>query len=213
MSKIRIHAFTISADGYGAGPDQNRDNPLGRGGVTLHEWMTRTRTFARMQGEPNGETGDEDNIVARGFADIGAWIMGRNMFGPQRGEWTDKNWRGWWGDEPPYQTDVFVLTHHPRDAIPMSGGTTFHFVTDGIHAALERATAAANGKGIRIGGGVNVIRQFLRAGLVDEMHFAISPVVLGSGEHLLLGIDLSALGYKQVEHLGTANALHIFMTR
>ena len=177
------------------GPEQSLDNPLGVGGEALHEWVFPTRTFQKLYGQESGTTGIDDDYAARGFAGIGAWIMGRNMFGPVRGEWPDANWKGWWGDNPPYHCDVFVLTHHPRDPISMEGGTTFHFVTDGIHAALERAMRAANGRDVRLGGGVGTIRDYLQAGLIDEMHLAVSPVFLGSGENLFAGLDLPKLGY------------------
>ena len=211
--RLRVHTFSISIDGYGAGADQSLEEPLGRGGEALHEWFVGTRTFRRMTGEGGGETGIDDDLAARGFENIGAWILGRNMFGPVRGAWPDDSWRGWWGDEPPYHTDVFVLTHHERTSVAMKGGTTFHFVTGGIHAALDRATRAAGGKDVRLGGGVATIRQYLLAGLVDEMHFAIAPVVLGRGEHLFAGIDLVALGYAVTEHVATANATHVVLTR
>ena len=187
--------------------------PLGRGGEALHDWMTRTRTFKREIGEEGGDTGFEDDLTARGFAGIGAWILGRNMFGPVRGDWPDDSWKGWWGDEPPYHSDVFVLTHHARRPIAMKGGTTFHFVTDGIRAALDRARTAAREKDVRLGGGVSTIRQYLDARLVDEMHFAISPILLGSGEHLLSGIDLTALGYAVVKTESTPRATHVFIAR
>jgi len=213
MAKLRVHGFSISLDGYGAGPGQDRDNPLGAGGVALHEWGHATRTFRQMFGQDGGTTGVDDDFAARGFADIGAWILGRNMFGPVRGPWPDDNWKGWWGDNPPYHCPVFVLTNHARASIAMNGGTTFHFITDGIHAALERATEAASGRDIRLGGGVATIRQYLRAGLIDEMHLAISPVLLGSGEHLLAGIDAPKLGYQCTEHVPTASATHVILTR
>ena len=213
MSKLRVHGFAISLDGYGAGPDQNLDNPLGAGGVALHEWAFATRTFRQMFGGDGGTTGIDDDFAARGFADIGAWIMGRNMFGPIRGPWPDEAWKGWWGDNPPYHTPVFVLTRHPRASITMAGGTTFHFVTDGIHAALKRATEAADGRDIRLGGGVATIRQYLRAGLVDEMHLAIAPILLGSGEHLFADLDAVELGYRCSEHVSTPNATHVVLTR
>jgi dihydrofolate reductase len=187
MPKLRVQSFTMSLDGYGAGPNQDLDNPLGVGGVALHEWAFATRTFRQMFGSEGGTSGIDDDFAARGFDNIGAWIMGRNMFGPIRGPWPDGAWKGWWGDNPPYHCPVFVLTRHPRAPITMDGGTTFHFVTDGIHAALERAAEAAEGRDIRLGGGVATIQQYLRAGLVDEMHLAISPILLGSGEHLFAG--------------------------
>jgi dihydrofolate reductase len=211
--KLRVHGFAISIDGYGAGPRQDRDNPLGIGGVALHEWAFATRTFRQMFGEEGGTTGIDDEFAARGFRNVGAWIMGRNMFGPVRGAWPDDSWKGWWGDDPPYHVPVFVLTHHPREPIFMEGGTIFHFVTDSIEAVLARATEVADGKDIRLGGGVSTIRQYLRAGLVDEMHLAISPVLLGTGEHLLAGLDLSKLGYERSEHVPTENVTHIVLAR
>jgi len=211
--RLRVHTFSISLDGYAAGPDQSETDPLGRGGEGLHEWLIPTRTFHRMTGQDGGETGIDDDFVARGFENIGAWILGRNMFAPIRGDWPDDSWKGWWGDDPPYHTDVFVLTHHERAPIEMKGGTTFRFVTDGIHAALERAAAAAKGKDVRIGGGAGTIRQYLQARLIDELHIAISPVVLGSGEHLFAGIDLVTLGYAPTEHVATKGATHFVLKR
>lgn len=213
MSKLRVHCFAISLDGYGAGPGQGLDNPLGSGGEALHNWMVSTRTFRKMYGDGDGETGVDDDFTARGFENIGAWILGRNMFGPIRGSWPDDAWNGWWGDNPPYHTPVFVLTRHPRPSVAMDGGTTFHFVTEGIHAALERAREAADGKDVRLGGGVATIRQYLQARLVDEMHFAISPVFLGSGEHLFVGIDTLALGYECTKHVTTPNATHVILAK
>ena len=213
MTKLRVHCFSISLDGYGAGSNQNIDNPLGVGGVALHEWAFATRTFQKMFGNEGGATGLDDDFAARGFSNIGAWIIGRNMFGPIRGEWPDDNWKGWWGDSPPYHVPVFVLSHHARASIPMAGGTTFHFVTDGIQAALARAQEAANGQDIRLGGGVATIQQYLRARLIDEMHLAIAPTLLGSGEHLFAGLDAAALGYQCSQHVSSANATHVFLTR
>jgi len=213
MSKLRVQSFSISIDGFGAGPDQDLANPLGAGGLALHQWFFATRTFKKMHGGDGGTTGIDDDFAARGFTNIGAWILGRNMFGPVRGPWPDDTWKGWWGPNPPYHVPVFVLTNHPRPSIAMDGGTVFHFVTDGIHAALARATEAAHGQDIRLGGGVATIRQYLQAGLIDEMRLAISPVLLGSGEHLLGGIDAAKLGYQCTEHVGTANATHIVLTR
>jgi len=209
MAKLRVHGFSLSLDGYGAGPKQDIENPLGVGGRALHEWAFATRTFRRMFGAEGGSTGVDDEFAARGFANIGAWILGRNMFGPVRGPWPDGNWKGWWGDDPPYHVPVFVLTKHPRPPLAMSGGTTFYFVTDGIHAALASAVAAAETRDVRVGGGVATIRQYLQAGLVDEMHLAIAPVLLGSGEHLLAGIDAATLGYHCIEHVPTPNATHV----
>jgi dihydrofolate reductase len=214
MPRVRVHAFSISVDGYGAGPGQDLDHPLGVGGPALHEWAFATRTFQRMFGNSGGgSTGIDDDFAARGFVDVGAWIIGRNMFGPVRGPWPDDTWRGWWGDDPPYHTPVFVLTSHARAPIEMEGGTTFHFVTDGIRAALEQAMAAANGKDVRVGGGVATIRQYLRAGLIDEMHLALAPVLLGSGERLFADLDLPRLGYRCTEHVATPSATHIVIRR
>jgi len=203
----------MSIDGYGAGPAQDLANPLGVGGPALHEWAFATRTFHRMLGTEGGSTGIDDEFAARGFADIGAFILGRNMFGPIRGPWADGNWKGWWGDNPPFCVPVFVLTHHPRASIDMQGGTTFHFVTDGIRTALQRAKAAAGSKDVRIGGGADTIRQYLRAGLIDELHLAIAPVLLGAGEQLLGGIDAPKLGYECTRHAASPNATHVVLTK
>jgi len=213
MSKVRVHCFSLSIDGYGAGPEQSLENPLGVGGVALHEWMRTTRTFQQMFGADGGTTGIDDDFAARGLAGVGAWILGRNMFGPVRGAWPDDHWKGWWGANPPYHTPVFVLTQHPRPSIEMDGGTTFHFVTDGIHAALDRARSAADGLDVRLGGGVSTIRQYLQAGLVHEMHLAIAPVLLGAGEPLLAGLDLPRLGYRRTEHVLTSSAMHVVLTK
>lgn len=213
MSKLRVSCFTISLDGYGAGPRQDRDHPLGDGGEALHRWFVPTQSFQSMHGGEGGTTGVDDDFARRGMDNLGAWILGRNMFGPIRGPWTDDEWKGWWGDEPPYHVPVFVLTHHARKPLEMAGGTTFHFVTEGAEAALARAKEAAGAKDIRIGGGAETIRQYLRAGLVDDMHLAISPILLGSGEHLLTGIDLPALGYKVTEHVHSDAATHVVLTR
>jgi dihydrofolate reductase len=213
MPKVRVHAFSLSLDGYGAGPDQNLANPLGVGGVGLHEWVFATRTFKQMFGSDGGSTGADDEFAARGFQNIGAWIIGRNMFGPVRGQWPDDSWKGWWGENPPYHTRVFVLTHHARKPIVMAGGTTFHFVTDGIQAALQRATDAAKDQDVRLGGGVATIQQYLRAGLVDEIHVAVAPVLLGSGENLFAGIDMPKLGYSVTRHVPTAMATHVVLSK
>jgi len=201
----------MSIDGYGAGPDQSLENPLGVSGLALHEWAFKTRTFHAMVGKEGGTPGVDDDFVARGFDNIGAWIIGRNMFGPVRGPWPDDAWKGWWGEDPPYHTPVFVLTRHARSSLAMSGGTTFHFVIDGIDNALTRAAEASEGKDIRLGGGVATIRAYLRAGLVDEMHLAYAPVLLGSGECLLAGMNLLALGYHINAHITTANSLHVLI--
>ena len=196
MSKVRVASFSISVDGYGAGPDQSLENPLGRGGEALHDWLTPTRTFKQVEGEEGGTTGIDEGFAAMGFDDVGAWILGRNMFGPVRGEWPDDSWRGWWGGNPPFHVPTFVLTHHERAPIEMEGGTVFHFVTGGIEEALERAREAAGDKDVRIGGGASTIRQYLKARLIDEMHIAIAPVLLGGGELLFEGVDLVKLGYE-----------------
>jgi len=212
--RVRVESFTISLDGYGAGPRQDIDNPLGVGGTELHQWAFPTRTFQKtLFGADGGTTGVDDDFAARGFDNIGAWILGRNMFGPIRGAWPDMSWRGWWGDSPPYHVPVFVLTHYPRPSLQMEGNTTFHFVTGGIHDALEQAVRAANGRDVRIGGGHHTIQQYLRAGLIDEMHVAIAPVLLGSGERLFEGVDMRALDYECVQHVSTERATHVVLRR
>jgi dihydrofolate reductase len=213
MAKVRVHAFGISIDGYGAGPGQDLEHPMGVGGMALHEWVFPTRFFQQMIGKEGGATGVDDDFATQGFENIGAWILGRNMFGPVRGPWPDENWKGWWGENPPYHCQVFVLTHHARAPITMEGGTTFHFVTQGIQAALQRATAAANEKDVRIGGGAATIQQFLRAGLVDYMHLAVAPVLLGSGEQLFGNLDLPQLGYRCTERVCTPKATHVILTK
>jgi dihydrofolate reductase len=220
MSKLRVNAFSISVDGYGAGHSQSLNDPLGVGGNALHEWFVGTRAFQKTHGELAEEsTGDQaasmgadEDFATRSMENLGAWIMGRNMFGPMRGAWTDDSWKGWWGSNPPYHVPVFVLTHHARAPITMDGGTTFHFVSDGIHDALKRATEVAQGKDIRLGGGVATVREYLSASLIDEIHLAISPVLLGRGEHLLAGIDAVSLGYKCTEHVA-GQAMHVVLTK
>jgi dihydrofolate reductase len=213
MARVRVESFSISIDGYGAGPSQDLENPLGVGGMALHQWAFATRTFNRVHGGDGGATGIDNGFAARGFENIGAWILGRNMFGPSRGPWPDDAWRGWWGDEPPYHCPVFVLSHHPRAPIAMAGGTTFHFVTGGIHTALEQAKGTARGQDIRIGGGVATVRQYLQARLIDRLHLAIAPVLLGSGENLWAGIDAPALGYRVTELVAGELASHLVMDR
>ena len=213
MSKLRVACFAVSLDGYGAGPRQDLQNPLGVGGTALHQWFFPTRTFRAMHGGGEGTTGLDDDYARRGIENLGAWILGRNMFGPIRGDWPDDAWKGWWGENPPYHVPVFVLTHHPRKSIEMAGGTTFHFVTEGADAALRLAREAAGTKDVRIGGGVQTVRQYVRAGHVDEMHLVISPVLLGSGEHLLSGLDLPALGYRVTEHASSESATHVVLAR
>ncbi len=215
MSRLRVESFTISLDGFGAGPDQDIHNPLGVGGTSLHGWAISTRTFQKavFKSEGGATEGIDEEYAARGFRNIGAWIMGRNMFGPVRGPWPDESWRGWWGENPVYHAPVFVLTHHPRAPLVMEGGTTFHFITDGVAAALARAREAAQGKDVRLGGGVNVIQQYLRLRLIDEMHVAISPVLLSDGERLFDGINLPALGYACTKHEASPLATHVVLTR
>lgn len=214
MTRVRVESFTISLDGYGAGPNQDINNPLGVGGTDLHQWLFPTRTLQRtLFGKGGGTSGVDDDFAARGFENVGAWILGRNMFSPIRGPWPDMSWKGWWGDNPPYHVPVFVLTHHARQSIQMEGNTTFHFVTGGIVEALDRARDAAGDKDVRIGGGANTIQQYLRAGLIDEMHFAISPVLLGSGERLFEGVDLRASGYNCVQHIASEKATHVVLRR
>ena len=212
MTRVRVASFTISLDGYGAGPHQSIDDPLGLGGTDLHRWLFPTRTFQRnLFGKDGGTTGVDDDFAARGFENLGAWVLGRNMFSPTRGAWADMNWKGWWGDTPPYHVPVFILTHHARPSIEMDGGTTFHFVTEGIRVALDRAREAAGERDVRIGGGANTIQQYLRERLIDELHIAISPVLLGSGERLFEGVDLRALGYECVEFVASEKATHVVL--
>ncbi len=214
MTQLKVKAFAVSIDGYGAGPRQSREHPLGVGGESLHEWFFPTRTFKEMLGGgEGGSSGVDDDFARRSFDNMGAWIMGRNMFGPVRGAWPDDEWKGWWGNNPPYHVPVFVLTHHPRASITMEGGTVFHFVTGGIHEALKQAREAAQGRDVRVGGGVATVRQYLQAGLLDEMHLAISPTLLGSGEALLTGIDLLQHGFRVTEHVASPHASHVVLTK
>jgi dihydrofolate reductase len=213
MTQVRVESFAVSLDGYGAGPNQDINNPLGVGGTDLHQWFIPTRTFQRTHGAGDGTTGLDDDFAARGLRNIGAWILGRNMFGPIRGPWPDSNWKGWWGDNPPYHVPVFVLTHHARAPVEMEGDTTFHFVTGGIHEALDRARKAANGMDVRIGGGANVIRQYLREALIDELHVAIAPILLGRGEPLFAGVDLRTPGYECVQFAASEKATHVVLRR
>ncbi|MDP9065433.1 MAG: dihydrofolate reductase family protein [Pseudomonadota bacterium] len=213
MSKVKVAAFAVSLDGFGAGPNQSLENPLGVRGTELHKWFFKTKIFQRMHGDGDGVEGVDNTFGERSFENIGAWIMGRNMFGPIRGPWANSEWRGWWGDEPPYHTPVFVLTHHPREPLEMEGATTFYFVGDGIESALTKAREAAKGKDIRIGGGVRIVREYLSAGLIDELHLAYSPVYLGSGENLFSGIDMHKLGFYVTEKVDTADATHIVLSK
>jgi dihydrofolate reductase len=213
VSRLCVRSFALSIDGYGAGPRQDLQNPIGVRGTELMEWFFQTRAWRSMHRQEGGESGIDNTLAEQGFEGIGAWILGRNMFGPVRGPWPDGSWKGWWGEEPPYHTPVFVLTHHPRPPLKMAGGTEFHFVTTGIHAALEQALAAAGGRDVRIGGGVSTIRQYLQAGLIDELHLALRPVLLGSGEHLLHDLDLRALGYECTKSIAGERATHLFLRR
>ena len=213
MSKVKVAAFSVSLDGFGAGPNQSLENPLGVRGTELHKWFFRTKVFQKMHGGVDGIEGVDNSFGERSFENVGAWIMGRNMFGPLRGPWSNNEWRGWWGENPPYHTSVFVLTHHKREPLEMEGGTTFYFITDGIESALKKAQEAAKGKDIRIGGGVHVIREYLKAGRIDELHLAYSPVFLGSGENLFSGIDMHKLGFAVTEKADTANATHIILSK
>ena len=205
MSKVKVAAFSLSLDGFGAGPSQGLQNPLGVRGEELHSWLIDTDVFKKMQGEGKGMHGVDNDFAAQSMDNVGAWILGRNMFGPVRGPWRDESWKGWWGDDPPYHTPVFVLTHHARAPLTMDGGTTFYFVTDGIDAALKK------GKDVRIGGGVATIRQYLRAGLIDEMHLALSPVFLGEGEHLFAGLNFHALGFTLIKTVAGEKASHVLI--
>jgi dihydrofolate reductase len=210
---VRVACFAVSVDGFGAGPEQSLEHPLGVGGLGLHEWAFATRHFRAMFGQDGGETGIDDAFAARGFANVGAWILGRHMFSPSRGPWPDDGWRGWWGDEPPYHCPVFVLTSHARAPLEMKGGTTFHFVTEGFEAALERAQAAAPGRDVRVGGGVATVREALRSGRLDEIHLVVAPTLLGRGEALFAGLDLPALGWRRTEQAAGERALHVVLQR
>jgi dihydrofolate reductase len=213
MQKLRVNNFSISIDGFGAGPGQDLENPLGKNGMGLHQWFFPTDAFQQMVGGQPGETGIDNDFASRGLNKVGATIMGRNMFGPVRGNWPDDKWKGWWGENPPFHCPVFILTNHARKPIEMEGGTTFHFVTDGIHAALQQAKEAANEMDIRLGGGVNTIRQYLKEALIDEIHIAITPVILGTGERLLEGIDLVGLGYKCIQHIQSSTVMHVIIAK
>ena len=213
MSKLRVLSFAVSLDGFSAGVDQSLDHPLGVRGPELMEWFFPTRMFQRMYGSGEGETGIDNGFAERGFDNLGAWILGRNMFGPVRGPWPDQSWRGWWGEEPPYRVPVFVLTHHARAPLQMAGGTTFHFVTGGIHEALERAREAAGDRDIRLGGGAATVREYLQAGLIDDLHLALRPLLLGRGEALFVGLDLDALGYECIGMQPGERAVHMFLRK
>jgi dihydrofolate reductase len=214
MAKVRVAAFGVSLDGYGAGPNQSLENPLGVGFPEVMGWFFPTRVFKAMHGDPGaGEVGVDNTMAEKSFENVGAWILGRNMFGPVRGPWPDENWKGWWGEEPPYHCQAFVLTHHARATLRMKGGTDFHFVTDGIHAALERARQAAAGRDVRIGGGVSTVRQYLQARLIDELHLAQRPVLLGRGENLFAGLDLPGLGYQCTDRIAGERATHLILRR
>jgi len=213
LTKVRVAGFSVSIDGFAAGPEQSLANPLGKSGPELFQWLFPTRTFRAMVGEDGGTTGLDDQYAQRSMAGFGAFVLGRNMFGPIRGAWPDQSWKGWWGDNPPYHAPTYILTHHPRPSIELEGGTTFHFVTDGIESALRQARAAAGEKDVKIGGGVDTVRQYLRAGLIDDMHLALAPVVLGQGEALFAGLDLRELGFRVVERAATDAATHLVLAR
>jgi dihydrofolate reductase len=213
MSRVRVLSFAMSIDGYSAGPNQDLEHPVGVNGPELFDWFFQTRVWREMHHLDGGDTGTDNDVAAKGFENVGAWILGRNMFGPVRGPWPDDSWKGWWGEEPPYHVPVFVLTHHARPALTMKGGTVFHFVTGGIHAALDRAKASAGRHDVRVGGGVATIRQFLQERLVDDLHLALRPVLLGAGENLLAGLDARALGYDCERMLPGERALHVFLRR
>jgi dihydrofolate reductase len=213
MPKVRAAGFSVSIDGFGAGPWQSLEHPLGERGLELHEWAFATRTFQTMFGKEGGSEGVDNDFAQRAMDGFGAFILGRNMFGPIRGPWTDDEWKGWWGPNPPYHAPTFVLTHHPRKSIEMEGGTTFHFITEGIETALHRAKASAGARDVKIGGGVSTLRQYLMAGLVDELHFAVSPVVLGQGEAVFAGLDLPSLGYRVIERASTESAMHVVLAK
>ena len=213
MSKVKVSAFSVSLDGFGAGTDQSKENPLGKKGEELHNWVFPTRMFQNLYGKGEGTEGTDNDFAERSFDNLGAWIMGRNMFGPIRGDWPNNDWKGWWGENPPYRVPVYVLTHHPRETLTMKGGTVFHFVTDGIESALDKARKAANGKDIRIGGGVSTVQQYLKAGHIDEMHLAVSPVFLGAGENLFTGIDLPELGFREMTTTYGKGAVHVILKK
>ena len=213
MAKVRVAGFSVSLDGYGAGPEQSIENPLGKRGMELHEWAFGTKTFRKMTGKAGGSDGVDEGYAARSMTGFGAFILGRNMFGPVRGAWLDESWKGWWGDNPPYHTPVFVLTHYARAPIEMEGGTVFRFVSEGIEAALDQAKAVAGNLDVKIGGGVSTVRQYLQAGLIDELHFAIAPVVLGRGEAIFYGVDMPGLGFRVTEHAATGQATHVVLSR
>lgn len=213
MSKVRVAAFSVSLDGFGAGPHQSLENPLGVRGTELHNWFFKTKVFQSMYGDGNGVEDVDNSFAERSFENVGAWILGRNMFGPVRGPWLNDEWRGWWGENPSYHAPVFILTHHKREPLVMEGGTTFYFITDGIESALQKAKEAAKGKDVRIGGGVQTVRQYLQAGLIDELHLVYSPIYLGTGESLLAGIDMPKLGFSVTEKVNTENATHVILSK
>lgn len=213
MNRVRVAGFSLSLDGFGAGPDQSLEDPLGKRGMELHRWFFGTKTFRAMRGQDGGSDGIDEDFARRSMEGFGAFILGRNMFGPVRGDWPNEEWKGWWGDNPPYHAPTFVLTHHPRDPLVMAGGTTFHFVTEGIDAALEQARTAAGDRDVKIGGGVSTVRQYLEAGAIDDLHFAVAPVVLGRGEALFAGIDLPSLGYTVTDHARSGFAMHVVLSK
>jgi dihydrofolate reductase len=213
VTRFRVSAFGLSVDGFGAGVEQTVDNPMGVGGLAMHQWAFETKTFRQMHGKEGGGTGVDEEFAARSFENVGAWILGRNMFGPLRGSWGDESWKGWWGDTPPYHVPVFVLTHYERPPLEMNGGTTFYFVTDGIEDAAKQAAVAAGGKDVRVGGGVSTIQQYLRAGVIDEMHLVVSPVLLGSGEKFFGNLDMVKLGFRVTQHVMSERVMHLVMEK
>ncbi|HEX3117570.1 MAG TPA: dihydrofolate reductase family protein [Candidatus Acidoferrum sp.] len=213
MTRFRVNAFGISVDGFGAGAEQSLDNPMGVGGLAMHGWAFETKTFRAMHGGEGGGTGTDDEFAVRSFENVGAWILGRNMFGPVRGSWGDESWKGWWGDEPPYHVPVFVLTHYERPPLKMKGGTTFYFVTEGIEDAAKRAAEAAGGKDVRIGGGVSTVQQYLKAGVIDEMHLVVSPVLLGAGEKFFGNLDLVKMGFRVTQSVMSERVMHVVMEK
>ena len=213
MAIVRVSAFAVSLDGYAAGPNQSLENPLGLRGPELFEWFFATRTWHTMHGQEGGSTGIDNEWAQRAMENVGAWILGRNMFGPVRGPWTDESWKGWWGEEPPYHVPTFVLTHYPRKPVKMEGGTTFHFVTEGVHSALQQARKAAGNMDVRIGGGIATIQQYLRERLIDELHLAVRPILMGSGENLFTGINMHALGYRCSQHVSSEHVMHVVLKK
>lgn len=214
MPKVRVAGFGVSADGFSAGIEQSLSDPLGKRGTEIFQWFFHTKAFCSMHGREGGSAGDiDDKYAYLAMDNFGAFILGRNMFGPVRGPWTDNSWKGWWGENPPYHAPTFILTHYEREPLVMEGGTTFHFVTGGIEEALSLAKTAAGNKDVKIGGGVSTVRQYLKAGLIDSIHLASVPVLLGKGESLFEGLDLNALGFSVAGHETSEYATHLLLDR